>query len=135
MFVACEWKWALLFGASLVDLKMMAGIFDEADLRGALIRGGDWGASRLRNQSLRHQDFSGMSWNDADFYGADLRDCDFTRADLTRVMLAQAKIAGADLRGAEIGGIDWKTVDLTKVKVDSAQAILIARSFGAEVID
>lgn len=135
MFVACEWKWALLFGASLVDLKMTGGVFDEADLRGAVIRGGNWSASRLRNQYLRQQDFSGMSWKDADFYRADLRDCNFTHADLTRVMLTQAKLAGADLRGAEIGGIDWKVVDLTQVKVDSAQAILIARSFGAQVID
>jgi uncharacterized protein YjbI with pentapeptide repeats len=46
----------------------------------------------------------------------------------------QAIVSDADLRGANVTGIDWTGINLCRTRLDSAQAIVLARSYGA-IID
>lgn len=59
---------------------------------------------------------------------ADLRDVDLTGAQLGKV-----KLSGADLRGATVNRIDFKTFNLKNVRLDTAQAIAVAQSYGAKI--
>lgn len=45
------------------------------------------------------------------------------------------RLRGADLRGAKLDGCDVDGVDWTDVRIDLAQAVLLARAQGAIVDD
>jgi Pentapeptide repeats (8 copies). len=47
--------------------------------------------------------------------------------------MSRVNLKGADLRGATLNGVDLKSLDLKGVKMDSAQAVVFLRSFGALV--
>ncbi len=54
-------------------------------------------------------------------------------ADLTGAQLGKVKLSGADLRGAVVDRVDFKAFDLKNVKLDIAQAVAVARCYGAKV--
>ena len=54
-------------------------------------------------------------------------------ADLTRARLDEAKLDGVDLRGAILDGVDLTRFAPMGVRIDSGQAILLARALGAVV--
>jgi fluoroquinolone resistance protein len=57
-----------------------------------------------------------------------LRDCDLTEANLDSSILS-----GADLRGAILDKVDLKGLDLSGVKMDMAQAMLLAQCYGVKI--
>jgi len=44
-----------------------------------------------------------------------------------------AQLAGADLRGAHLAGIDLAHLDWHRVRIDVAQALLLATALGAHI--
>ena len=47
--------------------------------------------------------------------------------------MMQVQLQKADLRGAKLDGVDLKELDLKDVRLDMGQAVLLARSYGANV--
>jgi len=80
---------------------------EDANLRGADLRGAD-----LIGANLRDADLIGANLRDADLRGADLRDADLRGADLRDADLRGADLRGADLRGADLIGADLRDADL-----------------------
>jgi uncharacterized protein YjbI with pentapeptide repeats len=70
---------------------------------------------------------------EADLTGADLSGCDLTGTDLTRAQLHGVRLRGADLRRAVLDGCDVDAVGWRDVRIDLAQAVLLARARGAVV--
>lgn len=124
---------ANLFTARFTECKMTGSGFEEANLTGLLISGGDWSYVNLRGHSLARLDLRGVKFREADLYRCNLERCDLRKADLHRAVLTQAKLAGADLRGAEVEGVDFTGFDLHRVKLDFGQAVAVARAYGAQV--
>ncbi len=83
-----------------------------ADLRGANLRGADLSSANLRGADLRYADLS-----DADLSGADLSDANLSGADLR-----YADLSSADLRYA-----DLSDADLRSVKADFWAVLTTAR--------
>jgi hypothetical protein len=72
---------------------------NDADLRGAYLRGAD-----LRGAYLSDADLRGADLSDADLSGADLRGANLSGAYLRGADLSGANLRGADLRGADLSG-------------------------------
>ncbi|OYZ07674.1 MAG: hypothetical protein B7Y36_19020 [Novosphingobium sp. 28-62-57] len=81
-----------------LGLAVKWGYRNDADLRGADLRGAD----------LSGADLSGADLSDADLRGADLSDADLRDADLSG-----ADLRGADLRDADLSGADLRDADLS----------------------
>lgn len=105
----------------------------QADLTALSIAAGDWSYTNLRHSILKGLNLQRVRFIEADLYGCNLENADLREADLTKANLAQAILTGADLRDAVIDGIDFKSFDLKGVRLDVAQAIQVARTYGAEV--
>ena len=66
---------------------------------------------------------------------ADLRGTDLSNADLDRARLQNAKLRGANLRGASTEEVNWRSFELTGVRIDLMQAVQFAATHGAVVGD
>ena len=77
---------------------------ENANLRGADLRGAD-----LRGANLSDADLIGANLSDADLRGAYLSDADLSDADLRG-----ADLRGADLRGADLSDANLSYADLSK---------------------
>lgn len=132
-FLNCRMRGVSLFDASFQACKMLGSDFTECRWALRLIEGGDWSYTTLRYAGLSGLRLDRVKWVEADLMGADLRGSTFRDGDLSRAVLTKALLGGADLRGARLDGIRTVTVDWSEVRVDVAQAILLAEGLGAVV--
>jgi uncharacterized protein YjbI with pentapeptide repeats len=95
----------------------------------------DWSWTSLRGADLSALILSGQRFREADLTDADLRGTDLSYADLNRARLQNAKLRGADLRGASTDEVNWRSFELTGVRIDLMQAVQFARTHGALVAD
>lgn len=91
----------------------------------------------MRDAEFVDHDFSNVAADADEFIewvGSELYGCRFLRgADLTRASVTQVQLQKADLRGSKHDGVDLKELDLKDVRLDMGQAVLLARSYGANV--
>jgi uncharacterized protein YjbI with pentapeptide repeats len=123
-----------LFGATLRGCKLTGSTFVRAQLRPLTVEGGDLSYVSLRRADLRGIALPGVVLAEADLTDADLSGCDLSGADLSRARLRGVRLRGADLRGARLDGCEVDGVDWQDVRIDLAQAVLLAQARGA-VID
>lgn len=112
---------------------MTGSSFGEADLSGVSIRGGDWSYTFLRNHHLKRCDLSGVLFKESDLYHCNFEKSNLRNADLSYANVSGVSFSGAVLRGAILDGIDLKSLNLKGARIDIAQAIQLAHSFGAKV--
>ena len=67
----------------------------------------------LRDEDLRHADFSGVILTEAIFENADLRCANFKGADLSFADLRFADLRGANFEGADLTGANLSWSDIT----------------------
>jgi uncharacterized protein YjbI with pentapeptide repeats len=79
--------------------------------------------ANLRGADLRGADLRGADLWDANLRGADLWDANLRGADLRGVDLRDANLRGADLRGADLRGADLRGVDLRDANLRGAHGI------------
>jgi fluoroquinolone resistance protein len=132
-FLNCQFRMANLFSTKFVECKMTGSSFEESNLDALTIQGGDWSYTHLRFHRLKGLNLRDVSFVEADLYECNLEKCDFQNADLSRAVLAHAILTHADLRGAKVDAVDWRSFDLTNVRLDLVQAVDVARAFGAKV--
>ena len=113
--------------------KLTGSIFLRCDLRPITVEGGDWSYVSLRGADLRGVSLAGLRLAEADLSDADLSGGSLVGADLSHARLRGVKLRGADLRGAVLDGCEVDLVDWTDVRIDLAQAVLLARARGAVV--
>ena len=134
-FLGCTFEGARLFGSSLTGCKLTGSTFLRTQLRPLVVDGGDWSYVSLRGADLRGVALRGLRLVEADLSAADLSGCDLSGSELSRAQLRGVRLSGADLRGAVLDGCDVDGVDWSGVRIDLAQAILLARARGAVVED
>ena len=134
-FLSCRLDRARLFDALWEGCKLTGSHFPGATLRPLTTTDTDWSWTSLRGVDLSGSDLSGQRFTEADLTDADLRECDLTGADLGHARLQGAKLRGSDLRGAVTDAVNWRTFDLTGVRLDLAQSVQVARAHGALVTD
>jgi uncharacterized protein YjbI with pentapeptide repeats len=134
-FLTCRFDRARLFDVSWTGCKLTGSQFPGATMRPMTSVECDWSWTSLRGAELSGTDLSRQRLREADLTDADLRECDLTEADLDHARLQGAKLRGADLRGASCEAVHWRALDLTGVRLDLAQAVLVARAHGALVAD
>jgi uncharacterized protein YjbI with pentapeptide repeats len=134
-FLSCRFDRARLFDATLDGCKLTGSWFPGAELRPMAATDCDWSYTSLRGVDLSAQLLSGQRFREADLTDADLRGTDLSSADLDRARLQSAKLRGADLRGASTDGVNWRSFELTGVRIDLVQAVEFARAHGALVAD
>ena len=134
-FLSCRFDRARLFDVVWDGCKLTGSYFPGATLRPLTTTDTDWSWTSLRGVDLSGSDLSAQRFTEADLTDADLRECDLTRADLGRARLQGAKLRGSDLRGASTEGVNWRTLELTGVRVDLVQSVQVARAYGALVTD
>jgi fluoroquinolone resistance protein len=132
-FLNCRFSFANLYVTRWVDCKMTGSTFEEANLAGVTLSGGDWSYTLLRHHSFKGSNLCEISFKEADLYQCDLRDADLRKADLSYAVLSGARLKGADLRGASLEGIDWRQLELTDVHIDWFQALQFAQAYGMKV--
>lgn len=89
----------------------------DADLRDAILDGGNFAGSDLSKAVLRRASFknadlhgailSGADLRDTNLSGANLRDCDLSYATLSGTILLNADLTGANLAGAKVSDFSW----------------------------
>jgi fluoroquinolone resistance protein len=132
-FENCNFNEANLYVSKFTACKMTGSDFSGAQMDGISLLQGDWSYTNLRHTKLTKQDLRGVRFYEADLSDANLEKADLRDCDLTRVTLSRAKLKGADLRGANLEGIDLKTLDVKGTRMDSLQAIMFLRSYGARI--
>jgi len=103
---------------------------EQADLRGAYLRGADLSDANLRGANLSDAYLSDANLSDADLRGADLSDAylsdanlrgaNLRGADLSDADLSDANLRGANLRGAYLRGADLSDADLSGADLSDA---------------
>ena len=111
---------------------------DDRDVARLVSFGGMCVNCELSGRKLTGAKFTGANFDRAVLIGADLRGAafygsNFSGADLTRARLRGVRLRGADLRGARLDGCDVDNVDWREVRIDLAQAVLLAQVRGAVV--
>ncbi|MGY1886410.1 pentapeptide repeat-containing protein [Blastococcus sp. SYSU DS0753] len=132
-FLSCRFDRARLFDATFDGCKLTGSQFLGAQLRPLVAIDCDWSWTSLRGVDLSALELSGQRFREADLTDADLRGTDLSRADLDRARLQNAKLRGADLRGASTDEVNWRSFELTDVRLDAVQAVQFARAHGARV--
>jgi fluoroquinolone resistance protein len=132
-FLNCTFRMTHFFQVKFVECKMTGSSFENTDLRGITVQGGDWSYSLLRLQNLKGLDFSNARCVETDFYGCNLEKCKFQGANLTHAVLNQAKLTGATFQNAILDGVDYKGIDFTGARIDMVHAVEFARAYGARV--
>ncbi|MDD5319996.1 MAG: pentapeptide repeat-containing protein [Methylococcales bacterium] len=121
-------KGAILGGANMPSIRMIAWNLQGTDLRGANLLGVDLHGAKLQNADLRGADLQGADLNEANLQGADLRGAklqganlrktNFQGADLSNAKLLGSDLALADLQGAKLSEADLLGVDWAQAKLD-----------------
>lgn len=132
-FENCTFSGANLFVSKFTSCKMTGSDFSGAQMDGVTLIQGDWSYTNLRHTKLGKQDLRGIRFYETDFSDTDLGKADLRDCDMTRATLSRAKLMGADLRGANLEGIDLKSLDVKGARIDTEQAVLFMRSYGAKV--
>ena len=92
-----------------------AAVDDNANLRGADLRGANLRGADLSDANLRGADLSDADLSDANLRGADLRGANLRGADLS-----DANLRGADLRGANLSDADLSDANLRGADLSDA---------------
>ncbi|MCS1351978.1 pentapeptide repeat-containing protein [Mechercharimyces sp. CAU 1602] len=132
-FTNCLFDSTNLFGVEWNECKLVGSDLSGAKLEGMTVIRGDWSFTNLRHANLARQSLQGVRLVEADLYEADLCNADLRNADMRRAILDKVKLQGADLRGARVDGIDFTHTDVCGVRMEYAEAILFARSYGVKV--
>jgi len=133
-FLRCRFLRTSWFAARLAGCKLVGSVFEgPCVLKPLRVEGGDWSYVSLRNQDLSGLDLSGVRLHGADLSIADLRGTGLRGCDLGYARFEEAVTAGLDLRGANLEAVDLRSWDLTGVRLDLAQAVQLAGSYGAIV--
>jgi fluoroquinolone resistance protein len=119
--------------ARLARCKLVGSTFVRCEFRPMTVEAGDWSYVVMRGENLRGISFAGVGLAEADLSDADLTDASLAGADLAHARLRGVKLHGADLRGAVLDGCDVDLVDWKGVRIDVAQAVLLAQARGARV--
>ena len=98
-------RWARDNDADLRGADLRGAYLSDADLSGADLRGAYLSDADLRGAYLSDADLRGADLSDADLRGADLRGADLSDAVLSGAVLSGADLSDADLRGAVLP--DW----------------------------
>ena len=106
-FLRCNFRRTRFFGTHLLGCKLSGSTFIECDYTALTVEGGDWSYVLMRSARLEGICLGGVR--------------------------LRAKLRGADLRGANLEGVDLKGLDFSDASIDIAQAVQIARAFGAIV--
>ncbi len=120
-FINGRFRGGNLFAATFRDCQLTGSRFEEARWTAAAIVRGDGSYTALRNGA----------WTGFDLTGAHLERTELRDANLERATLTGATWAGADLRGANLTGVALAQLDGRGVRIDVAQALLLASSLGA----
>ena len=134
-FLSCRFERVRLAFSTWSGCKLTGSTFLRCDLRPLTVQGGDWSYVSLRQADLRRVSLAGLKLAEADLSDADLSECDLRGSDLPHARLRGVKLRGADLRGAVLDACEVDLVDWTGVRIDLAQAVLLARARGAVVED
>jgi len=99
---------------------------ERADLRGADLRGANFGGADLEGANLgradlRRADLEGVNLGRADLRGADLEGANLRGADLRGADLEGANLGRADLRGANLEGANLGRADLRGANLGGAK--------------
>lgn len=133
-FLRCHFRRTSMFGATLAGSKLTGSAFEgPCRLRPLTVDGGDWSYVSMRGQDLAGLDLTGVRLTEADLSVADLRGTILRGCDLSLAHFDGAKTAGMDVRDAELAAVDLQAWDLTGVRLDVAQAVLLARQHGAVI--
>ena len=132
-FLSCRFERVRLAFSTWRGCKLTGSSFVRCDLRPLTVEGGDWSYVSLRQADLRGVSLAGLRLAEADLSDADLSGGSLAGADLSHARLRGVKLRGADLRGARLDGCEVDLVDWTDVRIDLAQAVLLARARGAVV--
>ncbi len=118
------------------------------DLAGADFSRESLGGRHFQDVRLNGADFSeaslrGVVFEDCDLSGAELTSADLVDCALLRCRLERARLFGSTLRGCKLTGSTFLRAELrplvvdggdwSRVRIDLAQAVLLARARGAVV--
>jgi fluoroquinolone resistance protein len=129
----CTLRRCNLFGAELRDCKLTGTTIKDCELRPLTVDGGDWSYAVLRGLNLTDTTLAGLKLRGADLSEANLSRCDLRGVDLTDAQTHHTVLKGADLRGADLSGVRLDELDLDGVRIDLAQAGMVAAAHGAIV--
>jgi len=99
-----------------------------ADLAGLSLPNANFGWAHLAVADIARAQLHNACLIRANLYAVDLID-----ADLSHANLAKARLDRTDLRGANLDGVDFRAFTLQNTRLDLAQAIAFARTYGARI--
>ncbi len=114
-----------LTGFRAITLDWQDVLIQNGDARYAQLQGGKFRYLRIRWMQLAGRRFSGSG----NLSGSIFRSCDLARADLRR-----AKLRNTDFRKSEVEGMLVGMGDLQGAIVDPAQAMILARVLGLQIL-
>jgi uncharacterized protein YjbI with pentapeptide repeats len=148
-FGSAVWKDVRLVGCDLANIRahritLVRVEFVDCRLTGFRANALDWQDVLIRNGDARYVQFQGGKFRACEFDGCNLQDADLQAADLSGSVFRSCELARADLRGAKLRNTDFRTSevdgmlvgmsDLNGAIVDPAQAMILARVLGLQII-
>jgi len=118
----------------LVDCRLTGFRATALDWQDVLIQNGDARYAQFQSGKFRDCEFVGCNFQDADFRWADLTGSIFRSCNLSRADLQKAKLQNTDLRKSEVEGMLVGMTDLQGAIVDPAQAMVLARVLGLQIL-
>lgn len=118
----------------LLDCRLTGFRATALDWQDVLIQNGDMRYAQLQGGKFRTCEFDGCNWQDADFQEADLSGSIFRSCNLARADLRRAKLRNTDFRKSEVEGMLVGMGDLQGAIVDPAQAMILARVLGLQIL-
>ncbi len=123
-----------LVRVELVDCRLTGFSAAALDWQDVLIQNGDVRYTQLQGGRFRTCEFDGCNWQDADLQNADLTGSVFRSCNLARADLHGAKLQNTDFRTSEVEGMLVGMNDLRGAIVDPAQAMVLARVLGLQIV-
>ncbi len=123
-----------LVRVELVDCRLTGFRATALDWQDVLIQNGDARYAQFESGKFRDCEFEGCNFQDADFRGADLAGAIFRSCNLDRADLQKTKSQNTDFRKSEVEGMLVGMTDLQGAIVDPAQAMVLARVLGLQIL-
>jgi uncharacterized protein YjbI with pentapeptide repeats len=138
-FVACDLANIRAFRLSLVrvefvDCRLAGFRANVAEWQDVLIQNGDVRYAQLQGGKFRRCEFEACNWQEADLQEADLSGSIFRSCDLGKADLQRAKLQHTDFRKSDVEGMTVGIGDLRGAIVDPAQAMILARLMGLQIL-
>jgi uncharacterized protein YjbI with pentapeptide repeats len=124
----------VLVRVELIDCRLTGFRATALDCQDVLIQNGDARYAQLQGGKFRTCEFDGCNWQDADLQDSDLSGSIFRSCDLARADLQRAKLKNTDFRKSEVEGLLVGMNDLQGAIVDPAQAMILARVLGLQIL-